>query len=133
MCRNDLTKSIEAQGDADNLPKPYSQDVLERRADSWFYQDGIGALKNSNVMYVRDASWANRLDAVEYAMDQRGERYSLAAIKTESDEWYCSLLVWKAYDEQGIDLDGWFFTFWVSPNTLDESDKTTIVYSYHKS
>lgn len=68
-----------------------------------------------NVYYVTSASQTNKNAAVTFCYNQLGKPYDYAAVltgigncKTSSDaeSWYCSELVWAAYYNQGINLNG---------------------------
>ncbi|WP_051430850.1 YiiX/YebB-like N1pC/P60 family cysteine hydrolase [Thermicanus aegyptius] len=66
-------------------------------------------------------------DDYDYAEDvaqrQIGEPYSLTTSKDDTTRWYCSKLVWYAWNQQGYDLDpdGGYY---VLPSDLEDSDLT---------
>ncbi|WP_139788092.1 YiiX/YebB-like N1pC/P60 family cysteine hydrolase [Anoxybacillus sp. UARK-01] len=55
--------------------------------------------------YVKDASYSKYDSAQKWAYYQVGDPYSLTATKDSVDKFYCSQLVWKAWNNTGYDLD----------------------------
>ena len=60
-----------------------------------------------------------RINAIDFAEGQIGKPYNSQDLKDQSfdsEDWYCSELVWAAYLSQGIDLDrnGWNFPYYVT-------------------
>lgn len=55
---------------------------------------------------VDGASSSKKSNAVKYAMTQIGKPYSLTTTHWTEDKWYCSKLVWRAWYEQGYDIEG---------------------------
>ncbi|AKM17707.1 Uncharacterized distant relative of cell wall-associated hydrolases [[Flavobacterium] thermophilum] len=78
-------------------------------------------------LWVKGAMGEDYTSAQSYARAQIGEPYSLTATKGQSSKWYCSLLVWKAWENRGFDLDddGGII---VTPSDLDQ-DSETITYA----
>lgn len=82
---------------------------------------------NSPLVYQRYALWysgissSQRLAIVNYMKAQDGEDYNLSSSKTNTSQWYCSKLQWKAYKEVlNIDIDNNGGPF-VSPNDIKNS------------
>lgn len=66
----------------------------------------------SSSVYQRNALWESGLTSYEresiknYMQSQVGEPYNLASSKSNSSQWYCSKLQWKAYNVCiGVDID----------------------------
>ena len=57
-------------------------------------------------MSVDGATEDDKSNAVAYANLQIGEPYDLLSGRWTTDKWYCSKLVWRAWYEQGFDLEG---------------------------
>jgi uncharacterized protein YycO len=97
----------------------------------------------SNGVYVtgvetyRNYTWAAvlrvntspeiRATAVNYVKQQVGTPFFILAPKSDDGLWYCSKLVWYAYYRKGIDLDAFHNSYWVVPDALLSSPKTTLV------
>ena len=78
--------------------------------------------------------------AVDFAVSQVGWRYSIHTPRhpeprdsEHSWGWYCSELVWAAYYNQGIDIDGGGVYGLVTPTEIDESPYTQRVSEHHGS
>lgn len=54
--------------------------------------------------YVKNASWSDYEQAVSYAKDQIGEPYKLKTTLGNTSEWYCSKLVFKAWEYAGFQV-----------------------------
>lgn len=104
------TKTVEASNNGKNLAGITigTQDgVFER------YMSSNGSdCWNHSTCYNRAALWyssmtsTNRSNIVTYMKSQIGESYNLSSSKTNSTQWYCSKLQWKAYNyELSIDVD----------------------------
>lgn len=76
-------------------------------------------------MYVRGASSSNYTNAQAYAYDKLGSSYNLLAGKQATSMYYCSLLVWQAWNKQGYDLDGNGGSI-VTPADLESSSRTQV-------
>ncbi|MBU8715344.1 MULTISPECIES: YiiX/YebB-like N1pC/P60 family cysteine hydrolase [Brevibacillus] len=76
--------------------------------------------------YVKGADDSDFTNAQKYAYSQLGKPYQLNVQKHFTDAYYCSQLVWKAWYEQGfdVDADGGFL---VTPADIDDS-KLTVEY-----
>ncbi|MMZ62587.1 hypothetical protein D1872_248030 [compost metagenome] len=91
------------------------------------YQNNWGVrCDTKKKMYVNGATAAKKTAAQAYAAGKIGTKYSLLSTKSSTSSYYCSQLVWQAWNEQGFDLDsnGGFI---VTPAEL-ERDFNTIVY-----
>jgi uncharacterized protein YycO len=102
--------------------------IYEAMPDSGvrYYPNRWGNYNTKKAMWVSGATSSHYSNAVAFAADQLGEPYSLAAAKDQTLKWYCSLLVWKAWNRQGFDLDG-NGGLVVTPADL-ENDSQTLVY-----
>lgn len=107
-------------------------EIIESRPKS-----GVAIQPNNfNLIYnkvkgarVKDASRSEKNRAVSYARDQLGEPYNHNLLnKWKVNKWYCSQLVWRAYWEQGIDLE-WDNSDIITPGDLIQTDKTEVIYS----
>ena len=101
--------------------------MVEREAEYWFKDTN---LEYAYVRYHRGASWEDRELAVQIAELQDEDPYTVMTKKTNPNYWYCSKLVWYAYNvATGDNLDpSW--GFWVSPWDLENSNVLTTVYHY---
>lgn len=64
--------------------------------------------------------------AVEYLEDMIGRLFYPTAFKPGDRIWNCSKIIWKAYYQQGIDLDD-SGDFWVSPDMFYNTTFTTVI------
>jgi uncharacterized protein YycO len=83
-------------------------------------------------MKVSGANGIERNNAVNYAEAQLGEEYTLATTHWTEDSWYCSKLVWRAWYEQGYDLEGRTYEprgTHVTPGDILDSPLTYVFYS----
>ncbi|HAG08342.1 MAG TPA: hypothetical protein DCK87_02060 [Desulfotomaculum sp.] len=65
--------------------------------------------------------------AVDYALTQIGKPFFILAPKEEDRLWYCSKLLWRAYLDQGIDLDA-LNSYWVLPDSFWFSPRVQVIY-----
>ncbi|MBR8661792.1 YiiX/YebB-like N1pC/P60 family cysteine hydrolase, partial [Brevibacillus sp. NL20B1] len=96
--------------------------------------DGVRVYKNNwgkrfktaYKYYVKGADEEDYVNAQKYAYSQLGKPYKLNVEKHFTKGFYCSQLVWKAWYEQGfdVDADGGFI---VTPADIAES-KLTVEY-----
>lgn len=87
-----------------------------------YYPNRWGDYNTKKKMYV-NTTYSNISNAYGFIRDQLGKPYSLAAAKDQTSVYYCSLLVWKGYNRQGVDLDGNGGLI-VTPADLELSSKT---------
>ena len=83
-------------------------------------------------LYVKGASYRECRDAVDYCMDQIGEPYNIFTGRWSEDEWYCSKLVWRAWYNQGYDIEGRRYEprgTHVTPGDILDSSLTKVFYS----
>ena len=78
------------------LPKP---GVIQQSASKYW-----STVNDEREFYVDKATWANYDGAIKYAKNQIGEPYKIKTTLSNTSEWYCSKLVYKAFDSQGIDI-----------------------------
>ncbi len=64
--------------------------------------------------------------AVEYARSFQGKMFFALAFKPGDRIWNCSKVIWKAYNEQGIELDE-SEDLWISPDTFCDSSHVSII------
>lgn len=83
-------------------------------------------------MSVDGATEDDKSNAVGYANLQIGEPYDLLSGRWTTDKWYCSKLVWRAWYEQGFDLEGRNLELrgtHVTPGDILDSPLTTVFHS----
>ncbi len=81
--------------------------------------------KSKKKMFVRGATSTKYTKAQSYAYGKRGKSYSLLATKKGTSKYYCSQLVWQAWNKQGFDLD-YNGGAIVTPADLDKHAKTIL-------
>ncbi|NLO21140.1 MAG: hypothetical protein GX119_03980 [Syntrophomonadaceae bacterium] len=64
--------------------------------------------------------------AVDYAQNLQGKMFYALAFKPGDRIWNCSKLIWRAYLEEGIDLDD-SRDLWISPDIFYKSGQTSII------
>ncbi|WP_414045325.1 distant relative of cell wall-associated hydrolase-like protein [Macrococcus equi] len=79
-----------------------------------------------NQLQVRRADGQDYSSSRIYAEAQYGEPYSIAALKNQSSKWYCSLLVYKAWQSRGFNLDADGGTH-VTPHDLVQDNDVYVV------
>ncbi len=65
--------------------------------------------------------------AVDYVSARHGEMFFPLAFKSSQRYWNCTTILWKAYYEQGVDLDV-INDVWISPENLKASPNVDIIY-----
>lgn len=83
-------------------------------------------------LVVIGATAEEKAAAVSYATQQIGEPYDITSGHWTEDEWYCSKLVWRAWYEQGYDIEGRYFEprgTHVTPGDILDSPLTSVFYS----
>lgn len=73
-----------------------------------------------------DASSEVKAQVIKYMQDHEGGLFYPVAFKPGDRIWNCSKIVWKAYLEQGIDLDE-SGDLWISPDSFYNSPWTTVI------
>lgn len=73
--------------------------VVEQLATKYW-----GGVNDEDECYVQGASWANYDNAIAYAKNQLGKSYAIKTPLTDLSQWYCSKLVYKAYESVGINV-----------------------------
>lgn len=63
---------------------------------------------------------------INYARSYEGSLFYPVAFKSGERMWNCTKIIWKAYLEQGIDLDT-EGDFWISPDSFYNSPLTTVI------
>lgn len=77
------------------------RDGVRRYRNNWGHES-----RNTIATYVKSASQRKCIKAAKYAKAQVGKRYNIIfPNKTTVKKFYCSQLVWRAWINQGIDLD----------------------------
>lgn len=94
-------------------------------ATKWSLKDGVCAVG------VPSATDKQAKAAVTYASQFSGKPYNLAVSRGSNASWYCSKVVYRAYESQGFDLEyhTWYYLRgpWVTPQDLfDDSDTSYI-------
>jgi uncharacterized protein YycO len=67
-----------------------------------------------------EAPMETKTAAVEYVLDHLGEMFYPVAFKDGDRFWNCTKIMWKAYYEQGLDLD-YTQDVWVAPDVFYNS------------
>jgi hypothetical protein len=100
------TKTMEALKDANGNS---ANEVIERPFGTYFMHTNVDRL---NVRRRNSTTWSRRTQAVGYARAQDPDDYRWWTPKWTSGKWYCSKLVWKAYEEKvqiNIDTNSGYF------------------------
>lgn len=97
------------------------------------YRDNNWKERYTQIKGVRvaGATSTDKTNAVNYAIAQLGEGYSLTSGRWTTDLWYCSKLVWRAWYEQGFDTEGRNLEArgtHVTPGDILDSPLTTVFY-----
>lgn len=101
---------------------PYAGVVLEKPIKYRSYDHAYGLWVPSKYQYGGAV--------VSYCAAQAGEPYNLLSSKSNTQEWYCSKLPWKAWQVRtGLDLDA-DGGYWVWPvDLVNDSDTRVFAYS----
>jgi len=65
--------------------------------------------------------------AVKYALQYKGQIFYPVAFKDDTRYWNCSKIIWKAYQEQGLNLDK-LNDLWIAPESFIGSENVKILY-----
>ena len=105
-----------------------SNEVIEGNADSGIAIQSIFHFSSySQVALLRiEAPAELKTHAVEYALAHRGKAFYPLAFKNGERIWNCSKIMWKAYMEQGIDLDP-LHDIWVKPESFKTSPYARLI------
>ena len=68
-----------------------------------------------------------KLAAVEYAESKVGEVFFPLCFKQDEHYWNCSKIVWKAFAEQGVDLDP-IGDLWIAPDAFKLVPQMEVLY-----
>ncbi len=84
---------------------------------------------NSTVAAVRVKGWTAEAarKAVEYCQPFIGADYSVFTGKENENLWYCSKIVYKAWQSQGVDLEPTKWDAWVTPTDLYNDGDTYLI------
>jgi|GEM_PF-4499143 len=135
--KGDILIALDSITDHVGLVKD-SYTIIESHPDN---PDGNVAYRDNNWksrytdikgMHVTPATTTNKNNAVSYAANQIGEPYKLSGGRWSEDSWYCSKLVWRAYYNQDIDLEGRNLEArgtHVTPGDILDSPHTSVFYS----
>lgn len=92
-------------------------------AEKWAGADSVIAMR------VNNTSASQALTAVQYARQFVGKPFSFIVTRNTSENWYCSKLVWRAWQSQGKDLEynTWYYWRgqWVTPQDIYDDDDTS--------
>ncbi|WP_102400994.1 YiiX/YebB-like N1pC/P60 family cysteine hydrolase [Haloimpatiens massiliensis] len=108
---------------SDYTVESYPSDGVQRRVNDW-------RTRYTKIVVGHVGSAMNMTDAINYATSKINYGYNAQfANKWRTDKFYCSQLVWRAYIDQGIDLDkdGGNAVF---PTDLIDNDLTIFYKSY---
>lgn len=104
---------------------PIKKEGVQHYSDRWSKRSKVYIL---TVKGVSDTKYSK---AAKYAMSQSGKSYNwVFANKFRVDKYYCSQLVWRAWNKQGKEIDYVTKDTIVTPIELVKSKNTTII--YHK-
>jgi uncharacterized protein YycO len=98
------------------------------------YRDNNWKERYSEIkgMRVDGATTTNKTNAVNYATAQLYEPYSIFSGRWTESDWYCSKLVWRAWYNQGFNVEGKAGEApgtHVTPGDILDSPLTTVFYS----
>lgn len=98
------------------------------------YRDNNWKTRYSKIkgLRVSDATRTDNVNAVSYAELQLDKPYTMATTHWTTDKWYCSKLVWRAWYEQGFDIEGRTYEprgTHVTPGDILDSPLTKVFYS----
>lgn len=68
-----------------------------------------------------------RLAAIQYAKDQVGKAFYPLAFKKGERYWNCTKLIWRAYGDQGFNLDP-VNDLWMAPDCFAKSPLVRVIY-----
>lgn len=92
-------------------------------AEKWAGADSVIAMR------VNNTSASQALAAVQYARQYIGKPFNFLVTRNTSENWYCSKLVWRAWQSQGKDLEynTWYYWRgqWVTPQDIYDDDDTS--------
>lgn len=71
---------------------------------------------------------AVKQQAIAYALQQQGKMFYPVSFKNDERYWNCTKIIWKAYQEQGINLDPGN-DLWTPPDALGNSPMVEIIAS----
>lgn len=102
--------------------------ILEGYADSGLTVQNLSHFRTySQVALLRvEVDPVLKAQAVTYALQKRGGAFYPLAFKKGDRVWNCSKIMWKAYAEQGIDLDP-LHDLWVKPETFKDSPYVKVI------
>lgn len=90
----------------------------------------------NNVAHFRDYTRAciirvktdnqTRQRAIRYALKQRGKVFYPVSFKTDERYWNCTKIIWKSYQQQGINLDSGN-DLWIPPDAFYRSPHVNII------
>jgi uncharacterized protein YycO len=103
--------------------------VLEGYADYGITVQSVDHYRNYAYFGVLrvDASESAREAAIAYARRQLYEIFHPLAFKNGDRYWNCTKIIWKAYAENGVELDV-LNDVWITPDALRDSPIVTILY-----
>lgn len=104
---------------------PTKKDGVQYLANEWGDKNQVFGLR------VNGAPYSAYVNAATYAEQQVGKPYNLNFFwKSRTDSFYCSQLVWRAWYNQGYDIDYVTIDTIVTPAELVKSGRTYTFY-YH--
>lgn len=111
-----------------NIKAPY--DGVQYRDNNWPQRyDKFKGLR------VVNSTVSNRRNASNYAENQLNKPYSIVANRWSEDIWYSSKLVWRAWYEQGYDIEGRTYEpqgTHITPGDILDSPLTEVFHNYIK-
>lgn len=105
-----------------------NQEVLESYIDTGVTVNSVAHYRD----YTRACILRVKVDdkikqrAIEYALKQQGKIFYPVSFKNDERYWNCSKIIWKAYQQQGIDLDAGN-DLWIPPEAFYQSTRVEII------
>lgn len=102
--------------------------VVEAYADMGVLSQPVEHFRSySQVCLLKvDADPTVKRKAVEYVLGKKGELFYPIAFKPGDRIWNCTKILWKAYADQGLDLDS-SNDIWVCPDAFYKSPNVKII------
>ncbi|MCX5780473.1 MAG: YiiX/YebB-like N1pC/P60 family cysteine hydrolase [Firmicutes bacterium] len=103
--------------------------VLEGYGDYGLTLQDLDHYRNYSEMCLLrvEASREVKNMAVDYALARQGQMFYPVAFKSGERFWNCSKIIWRAYKNQGIDLDE-LGDVWIAPESFMDSRYVKILY-----
>lgn len=101
----------------------FPEDGVQYRTNNW------KTTPRTYALYAKGASGTQYKNAATYAANQIGKKFNWNFLwKYDTAKFYCSQLVWRSWQQQGIDVDYLTYDTIVSPAELTKSSNTVCYY-----